>query len=84
MKRLIMILLASGFTACASKPVYRGFTLPPAMSETLRGGELKGLESNDTGLLGMPNERELVSHTCTSTPIFNIYGQFVRTSVHCW
>ena len=69
---------------CASKPKPQGFVLPPALSEVFRNGELKGLESNTTGELGMPNENDLVSHTCTSKPLFNIYGQYVRTVVSCW
>lgn len=70
-------------TACASqKP--RGFELPPALSETFRGGALKGLEAADSPELGMPNQYDRVSHTCVSTPVYRIDGIYLRTDVRCW
>jgi len=86
MKQLLIfaiITLAALQVGCAS-PKKQGFELPVAMSETLRGGELKGLEKADTPELGMPNQYDRVTHVCTSTPVYNLYGQFVRTSVKCW
>jgi hypothetical protein len=81
MKTLIFALLALSMTACASKPV--GYQLPIALSETLRNGELRGLEHADGPDLGMPNSTDLSPRTCTSTPIFDLYGYYVRTVVHC-
>lgn len=81
--KLIFIMLATFTIAnCASKP--KGFILPPALSESLRNGELKGLETSMDGDLGIPNDSDLVSRNCVSKPQFNMYGQFVGTIVKCW
>lgn len=79
---LLVILTPVLNVACASKP--KGFEMPPALAETFRGGELKGLEKADSPELGMPNQYDRVTHTCTSTPVYNLYGQYVRTSTKCW
>lgn len=84
MKRLIFILTALTLTACASKPKAEGFVLPVALSETFRGGSLKGLEHADSAELGMPNQYDRVEHTCTSMPVYDIYGRYTRTDVRCW
>jgi len=71
--------------ACSSKTVHKqGFQLPPALTETLRGGALKGLEDASGASLGMPTQYDLVGHVCTSEPIFDVYGRFVKTDVRCW
>ncbi len=31
-----------------------------------------------------PHPAQLVEHVCNSTPIYDVYGNFVRTSVKCW
>lgn len=81
--RIILIcIVTAAVTNCASKP--KGFILPVALSETLRGGELKGLESNTNGDLGIPNDNDLTSKVCVSKPQFNMYGQYVTTIVKCW
>lgn len=73
-------------SACSSKPVPppRGFQLPVALSEVFRGGALKGLEGAEGSDLGMPSQYDLVEHVCTSGPIYDIYGRYVRTDVRCW
>lgn len=80
--KYLIILIACFLCNCASKP--KGFVLPPALSETLRNGELKGLETNMDGDLGIPNDSDLISRACVSKPQFNLYGQFVGTIVKCW
>lgn len=67
---LTLTLLASG---CATKPVndYGG-----ALPEMYRAG---------TPLVEpYPNYYHRVSHTCTSTPIYDSYGYYVRADVRCW
>lgn len=80
----LIIAIAIFLTACGSAPKQRGFELPPALSETMRGGTLKGLETADSPDLGMPNQYDRVSHVCISEPIYNLAGQYVRTTVKCW
>ena len=72
------------FCGCSTPQKPKGFELPPALRETFRGGALKGLEEADSPELGMPNPYDRVSHVCTSTPIYNLWGQFVRTDVRCF
>ena len=83
---LIPIVLMLLTTACSTTKIVQkpGFELPPALSESFRGGALKGLEQADSADLGIPQQYDLVSHTCTSTPIFDIWGRYVRTDVRCW
>lgn len=79
------LILASSVSAslgCASKP--RVIVPAPALREVFRGGSIQGLEDNEGHFLGAPNEYDLVSHTCTSTPIFDFLGRYVKTSVKCW
>ena len=84
MRLLILTILAGGLIGCASEPPKpQGFALPPALREVFRGGQLKGLESATSPDLGMPNEFDMVSHTCTSTPVFNFIGQYWYTDVRC-
>lgn len=83
MQKLLLIALAAlSLSACASKP--KGFILPPALSEVMRNGTLKGLEEADGPLLGMPNERDRVARTCRSQPIFSLEGYYIRTDVSCY
>ena len=82
LQRLALTFLALNLAACASQPK-RGFELPVALSEVYRGGQLKGLEYADGPDLGMPNQYDRVSHTCTSTPIYTLEGYYSRTVVHC-
>lgn len=84
--KLITILgLSLLLNACATKIVQKpGFELPPALSESFRGGALKGLEHADSADLGMPSQYDLVSHVCTTEPIFDVWGRYVRTDVRCW
>ena len=79
---ILLILVAVALTACSSKP--KGFELPIALSETMRGGALKGLEQADGPILGMPNQHDRVAHTCRSQPIYTLEGHYVRTDVRCW
>lgn len=85
LKLLIGLLLLVN-TACSTTKIVQkpGFQLPPALSETFRGGALKGMEQADSADLGMPSQYDLVGHVCHSEPIFDIWGRFVRTDVRCW
>lgn len=81
---LCMLLVVNA--ACSSKPPppQKGFELPIALSEVFRGGALKGLQEADSAQLGMPSQYDLVEHTCTSGPIYDVWGRYVRTDVRCW
>lgn len=82
MRHLIFIAMALSLSACSTAP--KGFELPPALSETFRNGQLKGLEQADSADLGMPNPYDRTSRVCVSRPIYNIDGFYVRTDVRCW
>lgn len=84
MKYLLIALLALPVIGCSTAPKPKGFELPVAMREIFRGGELKGLEQANSPDLGMPSQYDRVSHVCTSEPIFDMDGVYVRTSVKCW
>lgn len=77
---LLVGLLVQG---CASSPTQEIIVPAPALSEVFRGGTIKGLENNEGQYLGHPGSYDLVQHTCTSTPIFDMYGRYLRTSVRC-
>lgn len=79
------ILYAFFSIGCASDPVKpKGFELPPALSEVYRGGTLAPMQQADSADLGMPNQYDLVDHTCSSRPMYDIYGRYTRTDVRCW
>lgn len=82
--RIFVLIAAISTVACASAPKPQGFQLPPALSEVYRNGQLKGMETATTPELGIPNDTDLVSHSCSSVPQFNLYGQYVTTIVRCW
>lgn len=83
--KLIVLIHAIFFLcSCAHEEKRRGFELPIAMSEVMRNGNLKGLEDNDTGDLGIPNQMDRVQHVCASQPIYSLSGEYLRTTVHCW
>lgn len=56
----------------------------PALREVFRGGTIKGLEDNEGQFLGTVGEYDMVEHVCSSKPIFDMNGRYVRTSVKCW
>ncbi len=80
-KFLTGVLLLVG-VACSTTTKPAGQS--PALREVFRGGELKGAETHDGADRGMPDDYDLVSHTCVSTPIFGLDGRYLRTSVRCW
>ncbi len=85
MKHVILLgalAMAFGLNACSSKPVI--MQPAPALREIFRGGEIQGLEDNSSQYTGMPNAYDQVEHVCTSQPIYDMYGRYVRTSVKCW
>ena len=86
MKAFTIIAMFLALSSCASKPPppQKGFELPIALSEVFRGGVLKGLQEADSAQLGMPSQYDLVEHTCTSGPIYDLWGRYVRTDVRCW
>lgn len=75
---------ALNLTGCVTQQRARGYELPPVLSEVFRGGQLKGLETNDGAVLGMPGDYDRVQHVCTSTPMYDLYGRYYRTDVRCW
>lgn len=81
--KILLSLTFLVLSSCAHEPP-RGFILPPALSEVFRQGQLKGLESNRDGNLGIPNQSAMVSHTCRSQPIWDLQGRYVRTDVSCY
>ena len=80
----VLACIAIYLTGCGTAPKQKGFELPPALSEVYRGGALKNMETADSAELGMPNQYDRVSHTCVSTPIYNLAGYYVRTDTRCW
>lgn len=82
--RLLLLIALLNTIACASKPPINVIVPAPALREVFRGGAIQGLEDNNQHYTGAPGQYDLVEHTCTSTPIFNLQGQYVRTSVKCW
>lgn len=85
MKRIILVSIALVAAGCSSAQKPHVYQLPPALSEVYRGGQLKGLESPTTGDPNLfPNSYDMVQHTCTSKPIFGLYGEYVRTDTVCF
>lgn len=66
-----------------SSPKPKGYELPPALREVFRGGELAPLQ-NATSTTGMPSPYDQVSHTCVSTPLWDLEGRYTRTDIRCW
>lgn len=85
LKMVYMMALISSLAACGSTQ-YRGYEMPVAMREVFRGGQLKGLEdhTDPNKDLGMPAPYDMVQHTCTSQPTYNLDGSFHRTAVRCY
>ena len=86
----ILLLITTG---CSTPPKPRGFELPPALREIYRGGELAPMQNAETPELGIrdqkpagyvPTNYDLVSHTCTSAPIFDLDGNYVKTITRCF
>lgn len=75
MKRIfLLILLLTLASACATKPQVNDY-----------GGSLPEVYRAGTPLVEpYPNYYHRISHTCTSTPIYDLYGYYVRTDVRCW
>lgn len=79
-----LILITVILTGCAAtQKTYHPYTYNGALSELHRNGnpDTRPVVPAYSSDLETPNR--LVSRTCTSTPIFNIYGQFVRYHVEC-
>lgn len=71
-------------SGCATQPPPRVIVPAPALREVFRGGEIQGLENNAGHYMGAPGDYDQVQHVCTSTPIYDAWGRYVRTSVNCW
>ena len=87
MKNLIIIVTLSTMAiGCTTQSkIQPPYDYNGALSELHRAGNadtrpgIPGAASTD-----MNTPERLTSRTCTSTPIYNIYGQFVRYSVNCF
>jgi hypothetical protein len=71
MKYLILLLT---LTACASEP--KKINYEGSLAELMRAGVP---QEND-----YPEYYHRVGHTCTSQPIYNMNGDYVRTDVRCF
>ena len=87
----ILVLTLRG---CSTPQPKRGFELPQALREVYRGGELKPMQDAKDPDLGLgqgnsqtgyiPTNYDLVQHTCVSTPIYTLDGDYAYTSTKCW
>ena len=84
MKPKFLVLIPVFLVGCASQPKPTVIVPAPALREIFRGGAIQGLEDNTGQYLGMPNQYDMVEHVCTSTPIYDMNGHYVKTSVKCW
>lgn len=78
------LFVATLLSACATEQKPRGFEMPLAMREVFRGGQLKGLEYAEEPDLGMPNQFDRTQHVCVSSPMYDLYGQYLKTDVRCY
>ena len=83
--KLIIIgsLFVVNFVGCSTYQA-RMIVPAPALREVFRGGTIQGLEDNEGQFLGTVGEYDMVEHVCSSKPIFDMNGRYVRTSVKCW
>lgn len=65
---------------CATAPQARVPTYGGALPELMRAGE----PETEPQVEPFPTAYNAISHTCISTPIFDMNGRYVRTSVQCW
>lgn len=66
---------------CSSTPVHKPYNYGYALSELHRAGNPN---SPPTQAVGQGySSHVMASQTCTSYPIFNFYGEFVRYHVEC-
>lgn len=79
-----LLLALTILQGCATQPKNNVIVPAPALREVFRGGEIQGLEDNSGHYMGRPSDYDLVEHVCTSMPIYDSYGRYVRTSVKCW
>lgn len=77
---MLLCLLTVG---CATQP-QKGFDLPPALREVYRGGELTPMQQAQRPDLGIPKQYDLVSHTCVSTPMYDLDGNYSYTDTQCF
>lgn len=90
---MIGILLLNS-VGCSTPQKPRGFELPPALREIYRGGELAPMQNAESPDLGIrrrgpngefiPTNYDLVQHTCTSAPIFDLEGNYLKTITRCF
>jgi hypothetical protein len=86
-KKALSLLLLSGalqLVGCMSQPKAQVIVPAPALREVFRGGEIQGLQDNSGHYMGQPSDYDLVEHVCSSRPIYDMNGKYVRTSVKCW
>lgn len=74
MKKLIFIITLS-LIGCAT-PKKEIINYEGALPELYRAGT--------PSIEPYPNYTHRISHTCTSSPIYDLYGYYVRTDVRCW
>lgn len=75
MKKLFFVIIAGTLIGCQAKE-----------KKTLDyGGALPEIYRAGTPLVEpYPNYYHRISHSCVSTPIYDLYGYYVRTDVRCW
>ena len=67
----LLLILIVGCSSQPKQPEYGG-----AMAEIMRSG-VPQMEA-------YPDYYSQIQHTCTSTPIWDMEGQYVRTDVRCY
>lgn len=82
MKILAILMLLVLNVACSSQE--RKYESPPALAELVRRSHLNDLTNATDPAIGEPSYQQRVSMTCTQTPIYDMWGYFVRTDVICW
>jgi len=81
-KIIATLAILGSLTACQTRPIV--YVPAPALREVFRGGEIKGLENNDRQWTGEVGDFDRVEHVCSSSPVYDLDGNYVRTSVRCW
>ena len=81
---IVLGILAHFLTGCASPaPVHPPYTYNGALSELHRAGNPNTRPAVPAYSDDLRTPNRVTSRVCSSMPIFNSYGEFVRYSVRC-